>query len=164
MPPIAFTIRPVTSDDIPAILNVYRQCEDFLALGPQPTASLEMVLADLALSQRQGGVFCGVYAPDGEMMAIVDYVPSGWEGRADTASLSLLMIAAPYRGQGLGRQVVAWVEREIRRDPAVTAIDSGVQVNNPVAIAFWQRMGYRITSGPELMPDTTTVYHLWKDF
>ena len=31
------------------------------------------------------------------------------------------------------------------------------------AVRFWLRMGYRITSGPELMPDQTTVYHLLKE-
>ncbi len=31
-----FSIRPIVAEDFPALLEVYRQCEDFLALGPQP--------------------------------------------------------------------------------------------------------------------------------
>ena len=107
-------IRPIGDADLDAVLEVYRQCEDFLALGPVPHASLEMVRADIELSERQGGVFCGIYDGQGTMTGVVDIVRRGWEGNARHAFLSLLMIAAPYRGQGVGRAVVEWVEDEIR--------------------------------------------------
>jgi len=32
-------IRPVTLDDLDAVLEVYQLCEDFLALGPVATVS-----------------------------------------------------------------------------------------------------------------------------
>jgi ribosomal protein S18 acetylase RimI-like enzyme len=96
------------------------------------------------------------------MVGIVDFVPGAFEGDPRHAFLSLLMIAAPYRGRGLGRAVVEWVEGEIRKNPAVGSILSGVQVNNPAAICFWQGMGYRIVGGPEDHPDGTTAYRLWK--
>ncbi len=48
------------------------------------------------------------------------------------------------------------------KDAQVTAILSGVQVNNPQAVQFWQKQGYRIVSGPTLMPDQTTVLGLRK--
>ena len=73
------------------------------------------------------------------------------------------MIAAPYRNQGIGEAVVALVEDEIRGDPQITAILAGVQVNNPHAIRFWQRNGYRIVSGPELHADGTTAFRLRKE-
>ncbi len=162
-----FTIRPISYEERLAVLEVYRQCEDFLSLGPQPRASLEMVDADLALSRQAGGVFCGIYLPgpsgEPEMVGVVDYVPGGYGGVSEHADLSLLMIAAPYRSAGLGRAVAEWVEAQVRANPAVTAILSGVQVNNPGAIRFWTRMGYRITSGPELQADQTTTFQLWKD-
>ncbi len=34
-----FTLRPVDEGDLAALMEVYRQCEDFLALGPQAMAS-----------------------------------------------------------------------------------------------------------------------------
>jgi len=37
------------------------------------------------------------------------------------------------------------------------------QVNNPQAVSFWQKYGYRIVSGPTLVPDQTTVFGLRKD-
>ena len=157
-------IRPIIPDDLNAVLEVYRQCEDFLALGPVSTASMEMVLKDIEISEQEGGVFCGIYTADGKMIGIVDYVPSNWEGDPHAAFLSLLMIAAPFRKQGIGAAVVEAVEKEIRKDTGITTILSGVQVNNPQAIKFWQRQGYRIVSGPTLFPDQTTAFGLCKDF
>jgi ribosomal protein S18 acetylase RimI-like enzyme len=97
------------------------------------------------------------------MAGIVDYIPSGFEGDPGTAFLELLMIARPFRRQGLGKAAVEAVESEIRKDSRVKAIKSGVQVNNPEAIRFWERMGYRITSGPRHHPDLTTGYDLIKE-
>ncbi len=156
-------IRPIAQDDLNAVLEVYRQCEDFLALGPVSTASLEMVLKDIEISRQEGGVFCGIYTADGKMIGIVDYVPSNFEGDSHAAFLSLLMIAAPFRKQGIGTAVVAAVENEIRKDKEIRTILSGVQVNNPEAIKFWQRHGYRIVSEPILHPDQTTAFDLRKD-
>jgi len=115
-------IRPVTHADLSAVLDVYRQCEDFLALGPEPAASMEMVLRDIETSQRDGGRFCGILGADGSMVGIVDFVPNGLEGDPHLAFLSLLMIAAPYRNQGIGQAVVALIEDEIERNPQVIGL------------------------------------------
>ena len=163
--PLSFFLRPLdrSESSLSAALEVYRQCEDFLALGPVAVASREMVLADIHLSEKQGGVFYGIYAvADRALMGVVDYVLSGWEGDPAQAYLSLLMIAAPYRSQGLGEAVLHAVEDAIRRDGRAQALCAGVQVNNPRAIRFWQRMGFQIVSGPILYPDHTTAYNLWK--
>ena len=156
-------IRPIQADGLEAVLDVYRQCEDFLALGPVSTASMEMVLKDLEISQNEGGIFCGIYRADGKMIGVIDYVPRNFEGSPQTAYLSLLMIAAPFRKRGIGQAIVEAVEREIRKNPTITTIRAGVQVNNPQAIWFWQSHGYQIVSGPKLMPDQTTVFDLRKD-
>ena len=37
-------IRPVRQQDLQAVLEVYRQCEDFLALGPVAAASMQRIL------------------------------------------------------------------------------------------------------------------------
>jgi hypothetical protein len=47
-------IKPVINQDQEALLTVYHQCEDFLALGPEPQASPERILADLVHSREQG--------------------------------------------------------------------------------------------------------------
>jgi ribosomal protein S18 acetylase RimI-like enzyme len=155
-----FSIRPVSPDEIDAVLAVYQQSEDFLALGPVHTASLQMVQADLELSRSQNGVFCGIFDPGGTMVGVLDVIP-----QFDSSSpyLELLMIAAPYRSKGLGAAIVHALESEFRRDPAVTAILAGVQANNLGAVRFWKRMGFQIVGGPILLPDQTICYDLLKE-
>ncbi|MRS02448.1 GNAT family N-acetyltransferase [bacterium] len=97
------------------------------------------------------------------MIGVLDYVPSHFEGDPACAFLELLMIAAPARKQGIGKAVVNAFEKEITKIGNITSVRSGVQVNNPDAIKFWLGCGFRIISGPTLMPDQTTVYGLQKD-
>jgi ribosomal protein S18 acetylase RimI-like enzyme len=166
--PQRYVLRPVDREDpaaLVAVLEVYRQCEDFLAIGPQPHASLEMVLADLQLSHDLGSLFCGIsLCPSDELAGVIDYLPAGFEGNPQHAFLELLMIARPFRGQGLGRQVVASVETEVCKNPRVTAMRLGCQVNNPTGLRFWKSCGYRIIRPPKLFPDQTVGCLMEKQF
>lgn len=155
-----FEIRPVGEANMDALLAVYRACEDFLALGPTPHASEAMIRGDLLASAAEGGRFCGVFNPAGDLLGVVDFAAHGHRGDRAEAHLALLMLASPHRGLGLGARVVQAVEHEIWHDAAVKVIAAEVQVNNPRALRFWERMGYRAVGGPELEPDGTTVYHL----
>ena len=157
-------IRPINESEIVMVLEVYRECEDFLKLGPEPKASLMMVKLDIANSRKENGVYCGIFAKKNRMMGIVDFVPKNYSNQIDWAFLSLLMIAKPYRNQGIGTMVVKMVESEIRKDPDIKYIYAGVQVNNELAIRFWRKMGYEIYEVPELLADQSTVYHLKKKF
>lgn len=157
-----FEIRPIMQDELDAVLEVYRQCEDFLALGPVATASMEMVLKDIELSKEEGGSFCGIYTDTGKMIGVVDYIASNYRGDPQAAYLELLMIDSSFRNQGIGKAVFEAVENEIRKDSRVMVFFAGVQVNNPRAVQFWLRNGFRITSEPKLMPDKTTAFDLQK--
>src|SRR5512138_3490728 len=102
MPDKILEIRPVTEDDLHAVLGVYRNCEDFLALGPVATASMEMVSKDIELSKEEGGIFCGIFdTADGKMIGVVDYVPNNYQGNPRFAFLELLMIDSSFRDQGI---------------------------------------------------------------
>ena len=164
VPAHSLEIRPVEQRDLEAVLEVYRQCEDFLALGPAATASMEMVLKDRELSRSENGLFCGVFSAGGELIGVLDYVPQGYRGRPRMAFIELFMLAAAFRDQGIGRAVVEALENEIRKGGPVDTILLGVQVNNPLALQFWQRNGYRIVSKPKLYPDGTTAVDLQKEF
>jgi ribosomal protein S18 acetylase RimI-like enzyme len=155
-------IKIITPDDIDTVLEVYRECEDFLALGPESNASLQMALKDMETARLEGGGFRGIFI-DGRMVGVVSYIPGNFEGIPENASLFLLMIIPACRERRIGTRIVAMVEKEILSDSHITTILSAVQVNNPRALQFWQRNGYRITGGPELMPDKTTVFRLRKD-
>lgn len=159
----SYTITRISQSDATEILDVYRQCEDFLSLGPQSTATMEMVLKDLETSQNENGSFCGIFNMSGKMIGIVDYIPRNYDDNPTTADIALLMIAAPHRKTGIGKAVIETIENEIRKDPVITKIVSGVQVNNPQAIRFWKERGFRIVSEPKLRPDQTIVFDLQKD-
>ena len=155
-------IRPIAEDELGSVLAIYRQCEDFLALGPDPSASVEMIRDDLRHSRVEGGTFCSIYDATGTMLGVVDFVAAGFEDDPRQAFISLIMIAAPYRRSGIGGEVVSMIEAEIVKSARIQTICSAVQANNPAAIRFWQRHGYRIVGGPELQPDGTTVLRLRK--
>ena len=185
-------IRPILDSDLPAVLEVYRQSEDFLALGPDPHASLEMVEKDRALSRQQGGVFCGIFLEEatmnlagfenpsgldrrddalknltgsntnlsgsvGELVGILDYAPN-YNGDPGAAFIELLMLAGPYRGRGLGKAAVDWLLSALHGEAGQKRLYAAVQTNNPGAIRFWQRLGFRITGPAALQPDGTETY------
>jgi ribosomal protein S18 acetylase RimI-like enzyme len=155
-------IRPIQDKDLPDILLVYRQCQDFLALGPDPIASEQMVWQDIEVSRREGGCFCGIFQHDGRLIGVVDYVLENFVG-SPQAFISLLMIATPYRRHNLGQQAIRQIEAKIRKNKQIRAVLTAVQINNPLALRFWQKNGYRIVGDPKVQPDTTITYRLRKD-
>ncbi|MGB7539259.1 MAG: GNAT family N-acetyltransferase [Anaerolineales bacterium] len=157
-------IRAVDEAGVEEIFGVYIECEDFLALGPVATASLEMIRADLEMSKIMGGEFCGIYLRDGTLVGVLDFVPGNFRGQPDTAYIALLMLRLSFRRRGLGARVLELVEAEVRKDPRISRIRIGVMVNNPSAIQFWQNRGFILYGGPELLADKTTVYRLEKKF
>ena len=158
----SFFIRPIQLVDLDQVLDVYRQCEDFLALGPDSSASKEMIEKDLAISKEAGGIFCGIFDNHRKMIGILDFVPDDFEGDPGHAFIELLMIAWPFRRKGIGREVMQAVEKQITMNRNITGILSAVQVNNPDAMHFWKNIGYEIVSEPIRCSDGTTVYKLHK--
>jgi len=159
----SFEIKPITENDLEEVFEVYRQSEDFLALGPERKASMAVVLRDIELSRREKSVFCGVYTSDGKMIGVVDFVPGDIEGTAHSGFISLLMIVASWRNRGIGTRILELVEDRIRVTGLVSEIHTAVQLNNPAALRFWQRNNYHVFGNPELRPDRTVVSYLRKD-
>ena len=159
----SFEIRPIIENDLEEVLEVYRQCEDFLALGPEPRASRAMVLKDFETSRSEGSLFCGIFASGGKVIGVVEFVPRDFNGVAHLAFISLLMIVAPLRNQGIGTRILELIESRLKVAGQVSEIQTAVQLNNPAALHFWQRNNYRIFGNPELRPDQTTVSYLRKE-
>jgi ribosomal protein S18 acetylase RimI-like enzyme len=160
--PLVFHIKPLSLADVQSVLQVYQQCEDFLALGPQATATPGMVITDMMTSQHIGGIYCGILGKEDEFMGVLDYLPAGHNGSPRQAYLALLMIAAPYRQRGLGARVLAWLEEQLCQNAEIEMLLAHVQVNNPRGQKFWQTQGFAITGAPQLQPDGTTSMELQK--
>lgn len=157
-----FTIRKVGKFDIDNIYQVYKNCEDFLSLGPVAKASKQMIIEDFKLSEDEGGTYCGIFIQD-KMIGVIDFVLANYKGIPYHAYISLLMISADNRRKGLGTEVVTAVEREILKNNSIKSILANVQTNNKNAISFWRKAGYKRVSDPQVMPDTTITYELRKD-
>lgn len=157
-----FEIRPITENDLEEVLDVYRQCEDFLALGPEPRASMAMVLKDIQTSRSEKSLFCGIFASDGKMIGVVEFVPNSFNGEAHLAFISLMMIVSALRNQGIGTRVLELIESKIRETGRVSEIRTAVQQNNPAALRFWKRNNYHVFGNPEHRPDRTVVSYLRK--
>jgi GNAT superfamily N-acetyltransferase len=141
-----------------AILAVYHLCEDFLALGPCPVASMTMVEADLEISENAHADYCGIYLGEtGKMVGVMDILPTGFEGDARSAYIELLMIASPFRGQGLGRDVVNHLEIWLKANFHIHTLYLSCQVNNPKGLGFWQWMGFQICGEAQKQEDGTTA-------
>jgi ribosomal protein S18 acetylase RimI-like enzyme len=155
------SIGTVKKTDYPAILQVYKQSEDFLSLGPKPNASMEMVLKDIKHSKQEKGKYCGIWDLKGNCMGIIDFIPIMED--KESSFLSLIMISAAYRDKGLGSKLVQALEKYLKTKYLVKRILSAVQTNNEKAIRFWKRCGYVINTSPEKRPDKTTVYYMKKE-
>jgi 2-polyprenyl-3-methyl-5-hydroxy-6-metoxy-1,4-benzoquinol methylase/ribosomal protein S18 acetylase RimI-like enzyme len=155
----SLTVRTYEPRDREAILAVYRQCEDFLSLGPVPTASMEMVIADINHSAAAKGQFCVIQNARGETIGVLDFTPRTPE---NTGVLSLLMISRQHRNKGHGKAIVGALESHLRDTCKVDAIESGVQVNNPDGIRFWRKRGFQIGTVARRHDDGTTAFDMHK--
>ena len=147
-------VRPIAENELESTLEVYRQCEDFLALGPTPSASMAMVVADIEHSSKDGGVYCGIWRGTNQI-GILDFIP---ESEENTAVLSLLMVAKRFRHQGIGSAVLEALVAYLRAAYGSSNLGGGVQINNPSAITFWRRHGFEIGAEARDCGDGTTAY------
>lgn len=158
-----YDIKPITDNDLEGVLEIYRQCEDFLALGSETRASMILVLQDMEESRRENGNYCGIYASSGKMVGVIDYISSNFNGVANVAFISLLMIGSPWRNRGIGMRILKLTEDKIREIGLVDEIQTAVQLNNPAAMRFWRRNGYCVFGDPVFRPDQTVVTYLRKE-
>jgi ribosomal protein S18 acetylase RimI-like enzyme len=59
----------------------------------------------------------------------------------DAAHLNLLAVAAPYRRQGLGRQLIDWLYASAL-EAGVGRIDLELRTSNAAALAFYSALGF----------------------
>lgn len=162
-----FSLRPIDQNAMPELLELYRQCQDFLALGAEAKASPEMVRRDLRTSQSEGGTYNGIYDLQGKLVGVLDVIPDSFRGDPEKAFIELLMIDEAHRGQGLGSAVLAALENRLKTyitqtGGPVTTLLAAVQVNAPRAQHFWETHGFRAISRPALQIDGTVTVMMEK--
>lgn len=50
----AYVLKAVTDGELQSVLDLYKACEDFLGLGPQPCASMEMMMKTSTVQGERG--------------------------------------------------------------------------------------------------------------
>jgi ribosomal protein S18 acetylase RimI-like enzyme len=138
---MALNIRAIARDDDVLVQRLHERCSDFWELveGIAPPPGFARELLD---EVPPGGVIdhkhvLGVFADD--LVALLDLYdgypePTAWY-------VSLLVIAPEARGNGLGRELLAYGEAYVHaRGGRVLRLI--VQEQNSRALAFWIREGF----------------------
>jgi RimJ/RimL family protein N-acetyltransferase len=155
-----YIVKAIEETDIQKTLEIYHQAEDFLSLGPEPHASIEMVLTDIQHSKESGGLFCIILDGNGNQVGVVDFIPATSTG---VAFLSLLMIAKKHRHHGIGQSIVKNLESYLQNRHGTHTMESGVQTINALAIGFWGKCGFQISKKAKALDDGTVVYDMKKE-
>ncbi|NPV75331.1 MAG: GNAT family N-acetyltransferase [Anaerolineae bacterium] len=131
-----FEIRPLTTCKLDAAAQVYRQADG-------GRVSSQTVLEDMTLSQQAGGVFCGIFDRQDELVGVLDFIPANYAGRAGDACIRALKIAAPYRGRGYASKAVKRLEEELRKDGQARRLWACFVGSCPTRRAFAMELGFR---------------------
>ncbi len=144
-------VRPTTCDDASLVHAVYSRTPNYFDIIsiPMPTLSevereleaaahdprrcTELVLVPESEAEQTRDPVSGLYVA-GYLDYKLDYPDPG------DAMVNLLMIAAPYQGQGHGKRCVA--DLETRLSNRANRVLASIYGQNHRAIRFWEGLGY----------------------
>lgn len=132
----SFVIRKVTEDDMDRIVEIYNSNTEFLKthLG-KDEVNMSFVKQELAEMKRLDFVSCVIEKKE-NIVGIMDYQ------ERDCVYLSLLMLDARERGQGLGRTCYRQFESMMKaRNRKCIRIDV-VSENSENLLSFWENIGF----------------------
>jgi ribosomal protein S18 acetylase RimI-like enzyme len=127
---IAFAFREYRSDDVGAVLELWRQAD--------ATPSITDTADDLGRAVADGLANVLVAEVEGQIVGSIIGTFDGWRG-----NIYRLAVHPACRRQGVARALVAEVEKRLTRQGAkrITAL---VEQDHPWAMAFWESVGYRV--------------------
>ena len=138
-----------TLTDEAALLMVYEQCADYLALQTPEPPSGAMVQSDVATTAKNGGVFAGIFRRESnDLIGVISFVPQNFRGQRDYAFVLNLMIAAAYRRHGYGTEAYRAVEEFIWRNENVKRIGTLLLPQHEPSYAFAGKQGFERAGGP----------------
>ncbi len=140
--------RNANPADAPLLHAIYGQSPGyFRLLGSEPPA-LADVARELEAAARDPKRRIELLFWQGRAVGVLDY-KRGHPARGE-AAISLVLVAEPYRGRGIGRAAVTALEAELKAE--VRRLYAVVYGQNPKAERFFQALGYRYwkRGGPAL--------------
>lgn len=141
----SFRIRPFAVSDTEAVVALWRAAglvkpwnDPYLDIERKLTVQPELFLVAEATASR----------------AVVGSAMAGYDGHRGW--VNYLAVADPERGAGLGRALMAEVER-LLLERGCPKLNLQVRTSNTAVIAFYERLGYRlddaVSLGKRLIPD-----------
>ncbi len=131
--------RAVRHNDIEAVYRVYRQSPGYFELIgapiPEPADVVRELEAALQDPRRRIELIYAGPTPVGYLDYKLDHPQNG------EAVISLVLVAEPYRGRGIGQAVVSALESELRE--RITRLYAVVYGDNAQATKFFTTLGYR---------------------
>jgi len=141
-----FEIRPLTACKLDSAVQVYRHSGEGYRAG---SVTGQTVLEDMDLSRAEGGIFCGIYNQEDDLVGVVDFVPAGFSGLPDSACVRSLKISAEFQGKGWAGKTLERLEEELKKDGSLKWIWSCFRDDCPDWKEFSTRHGYRLVDEEE---------------
>ncbi|MCM3656328.1 GNAT family acetyltransferase [Agromyces mediolanus] len=151
----SFRIRPFAVSDTEEVVALWRAAglvkpwnDPYLDIERKLTVQPELFLVAEAAASGPGS------AGSGAGSTVVGSVMAGYDGHRGW--VNYLAVADPERGTGLGRALMAEVER-LLLERGCPKLNLQVRSANTAVIAFYERLGYRlddaVSLGKRLIPD-----------
>jgi GNAT superfamily N-acetyltransferase len=136
-------LRPLSPVDAPELQAVYQASADFFDSRGGAPSDPDQAEADLAAAVAEDGRFLLGITLHESMIGVIDLRLAS-PGPFDV-SIGLVLLAEPYRRQGLGRWALRILEAWLSRDTPTEAVIVAVPAQCHAAQAFFQANGYTFT-------------------
>lgn len=142
--PGRYIVRPLSEEDIPVILELYRSNMDYYAATQNNPVSKEDCVHDMTecppgISERQK-YYLGFYQ-NGELAAVMDFV-EGYPN-AETVYIGLFMVDGAFHGKGVGTAILVPFLRAMKEmgfgKAALACFES-----NSAGKKFWTKLGFMV--------------------
>lgn len=150
-----FVLRPLTRDDLPAMLHLCQGNPQYFQHMNQPLTleGLERDLTALPAGKTlQDKHFEGIWQ-DGQLVALQDWI-EGYP-REDTAYIGWLILDTDYQGRGMGSALVQWLLERISAMGFARVRLACAKGNKP-SQRFWLKNGF-VPTGEEKEKETFTA-------
>ena len=143
---LLLSTKPAQLRDAPRVHAVYAQSPGYFELLGAELPTLADVESELAAALSDPERHLELLYLGDEAVGLLDYKKH--HPKPHAATLSLVLIAEPFRGRGLGQAAVRHLEKTLA--PETQELFAVVYGNNPGAERFFTTLGYRFkkSGGP----------------
>ena len=141
---VGLSIRRLSESDLASLQQLRIDCTDFHVLtkgeAPSSNGAAELISGCPPGKRPEDKEHFGLFTGETQMVGVIDLLmdfpePSTWY-------MGLMMLHPQWRGQGLGRDLLAWIEGYLS-SKKVQHLCLGVLDVNPRGKKFWEGVGFK---------------------